>query len=180
MIVDEYGTVGYTQKEVIDYLRINPNFDLTGLFLVDGEQYEKARSETNMDDPDRTPFLPEISVWDNRSYELPVEEYHRELQKAWLMPEEYSDLNIEKYLIDKCNSEVECSRVHSELKLYEKFGLMNLLRYLKYLRDTAYKNEIVWGVGRGSSCCSYCLFLMGIHRVDSIRYNLEITEFLRG
>jgi DNA polymerase III alpha subunit len=40
-------------------------------------------------------------------------------------------------------------------------------------------NNIVWGVGRGSSVASYVLFLIGIHKVDSLYYDLPIEEFLR-
>ena len=41
------------------------------------------------------------------------------------------------------------------------------------------KNNIVWGVGRGSSVSSYVLFLMGVHKVDSMKYNLDIKDFLK-
>jgi len=45
--------------------------------------------------------------------------------------------------------------------------------------DTFRKNNVVWGVGRGSSVSSYVLYLLGVHRVDSIKYKLNINEFLR-
>jgi len=57
--------------------------------------------------------------------------------------------------------------------------LFNLLRYLKYLVDTMKSNNIIWGVGRGSSVASYVLYLLGVHRVDSMYYDLDPTEFLR-
>jgi len=173
MIVDEYGTVGYTQQEIIDYLRINPNFDIHGLLLTDGEQYISAKNKTYID-------IPELGMWNSREYDFTVEEYHQELQKVWLMPDEYCDLDVVLMLRNLCKTPEELNRVNAELKLYEKFELINLLRYLKYLRDMADKNHIVWGLGRGSSCCSYCLYLLQIHRVDSLRYGLDITEFLRA
>ncbi len=40
-------------------------------------------------------------------------------------------------------------------------------------------NEVIWGVGRGSSVASYVLYLIGIHKVDSMYYDLPINEFLR-
>ena len=172
MQIDEYGLVGFTQQEVIDYLRINPNFDLDHLFITDGQKYETARAKTHLD-------LPEISLWDNRDVTQPVEEYHRSLQSIWIMPEEFASLDIQSWLMAKCETPQQMDRVQEELALYRKFNLLDLLRYLLYLRETADINNIVWGVGRGSACCSYCLFLMGIHRVDSIKYKLEIQEFLR-
>jgi DNA polymerase III alpha subunit len=50
---------------------------------------------------------------------------------------------------------------------------------MKYLVDTLRKNNVVWGVGRGSSVASYILYLIGVHKVDSIKYNLDINEFLK-
>jgi DNA polymerase III alpha subunit len=40
-------------------------------------------------------------------------------------------------------------------------------------------NGIIWGVGGGSSVASYVLYKLGVHRVDSLYYNLDVTEFLR-
>jgi DNA polymerase III alpha subunit len=54
-----------------------------------------------------------------------------------------------------------------------------LLFYLKYLVDAMRENKIVWGVGRGSSVASYVLYLIGVHRIDSIKYDLDIKEFLK-
>ena len=57
--------------------------------------------------------------------------------------------------------------------------MMDLLRYMIYLVDFMRKENIVWGVGRGSSVASYVLYLIGIHKVDSIQYGLDYKEFLR-
>jgi len=55
----------------------------------------------------------------------------------------------------------------------------NLLRYMIYLVDFMRENNIVWGVGRGSSVASYVLYLIGVHRINSIQYGLDWHEFLR-
>ena len=57
--------------------------------------------------------------------------------------------------------------------------MIDLLCYLKYLVDTMREHNIVWGVGRGSSVASYCLYLLGVHKIDSIKYELDIREFLK-
>jgi DNA polymerase III alpha subunit len=57
--------------------------------------------------------------------------------------------------------------------------MLDLLRVLKYTVDTLKTNSIVWGVGRGSSVASYVLFLLGVHKIDSVKYNLDWREFLR-
>ena len=66
-----------------------------------------------------------------------------------------------------------------ELELFFQHGMVEVLIYLKYLVDTMRSNNIVWGVGRGSSVASYCLYLLGIHKVNSLKYNLDIHEFLK-
>jgi len=50
---------------------------------------------------------------------------------------------------------------------------------MKYLVDLMRENNIVWGVGRGSSVSSFVLFLIGIHRINSIYYDLDVEEFLK-
>lgn len=98
----------------------------------------------------------------------------------WYMPDEYYNLDLYKYLIDKCpvNSEYQ-TRVESELQEFKKRGMFPVLKFLKYLVDTCENNDIILGVGRGSSVASYCLNLLGVHRVDSVKYKLDIKEFLK-
>jgi DNA polymerase III alpha subunit len=54
-----------------------------------------------------------------------------------------------------------------------------MLRLLFYLVDDFRERGVVWGVGRGSSVASYCLFLIGVHKIDAILYDLSIKEFLK-
>ena len=75
--------------------------------------------------------------------------------------------------------ETEKIRVEQELILYKKFGLLDVLKFLVYLISTMRENDIVWGVGRGSSVSSYVLYLLGVHKVDSIKYGLDVTDFLK-
>jgi DNA polymerase III alpha subunit len=63
--------------------------------------------------------------------------------------------------------------------MFQERNLFNLLKYLKYLVDTMRNNKIIWGVGRGSSVASYVLYLLGVHRIDSMYYDLDPGEFLR-
>ena len=95
------------------------------------------------------------------------------------MPDEYKNMDIAKYLLDLCHTQDQLQRVGKELLLYQDRNLMDLLRYLKYLVDTMRANNIIWGVGRGSSVSSYVLYLLGVHRVDSMYYDLNVEEFLR-
>jgi DNA polymerase III alpha subunit len=110
---------------------------------------------------------------------LSVQEFDHRNQQRWFMPEEYQQLDIAKHVLDLCSTDAELQRVGEELLLYQERNLFNLLRYLKYLVDVMQTNRLIWGVGRGSSVASYVLYLMQVHRVNSMFYDLDPREFLR-
>jgi len=100
-------------------------------------------------------------------------------QQEWMMPAEYKQLDIAEHLLSLCATDAELQRVGQELLLYNDRNLFDLLRYLKYLVDTMKEHNIIWGVGRGSSVASYVLYLLGVHKIDSMYYDLDPEEFLR-
>ena len=97
----------------------------------------------------------------------------------WFIPDEYKLLDIEKYLVEQC-PEQNYIRLAEELALFEQNNMIPVLKTMKYVVDTLRKNNIVWGVGRGSSVSSYVLYLIGIHKIDSVKYALPIDEFFKG
>lgn len=110
-----------------------------------------------------------------------LEEFDQERQKNWFFPkdEKYSIEFIIQELFDKCNTKEQKNRVEEELQLYYKRDALVILQLSKYLVESFKKNNVIWGVGRGSSVASYCLYLIGIHKIDSLKYNLDINEFLK-
>jgi DNA polymerase III alpha subunit len=106
-------------------------------------------------------------------------EYHRIRSSDWLIPTEYQAIDLREYLYGLCETEAQVERVMQEMDLYEQRELTDVLRLLIYLVDNFRSNKIVWGVGRGSSVASFVLFLIGIHKIDPLRFGLEISEFLR-
>ncbi len=99
--------------------------------------------------------------------------------KNWFIPKDYCpDLML--HLYDQCETEEQKRRVELELELFIKNGMYDVLHVMKYVVDTLRANNIVWGVGRGSSVASYVLYLIGVHKIDSIKYNLPIEEFFKG
>lgn len=108
------------------------------------------------------------------------------------IPEGYLNLDVREYIYGKLLDEVDSDpslseddiearmlRVNEELSLFSQYEIIDLLKTTIYIVDTFISNDVVWGTGRGSSCASYCLYLIGIHEVDSIKYNLELSEFFR-
>jgi hypothetical protein len=111
--------------------------------------------------------------------ETSVPEFHARQQLTWHMPDEYKKIDIAQHVLSLCNGEAELQRCGQELLLYQERDLFDLLRYLKYLVDTMVVNRIIWGVGRGSSVASFVLYKLGVHRINSLHYNLDVGEFLR-
>lgn len=110
---------------------------------------------------------------------LTVEEFDRANQSQWLMPKKYHDLDIAAYILSKCSTDQEIERCGEELLRYQEKNLLDLLKYLVYLVDIMRENNIIWGVGRGSSVSSHVLYLIGVHRINSLEYDLDYKEFLR-
>lgn len=111
---------------------------------------------------------------------LSVEEFHGSRINSWLMPDAFYTLDMCEYLHALCDTDIERQRVDSELVLYVERGLIPMLQFMVYFVTTLREKEVLWGVGRGSSVASYVLFLIGVHRIDSILYDLDINEFLKG
>jgi DNA polymerase III alpha subunit len=99
--------------------------------------------------------------------------------KHWFIPQDYCP-NLVEFLYSQCTTPEQAQRVDQELELFIKNDMYNLLHVMKYVVDTLRENNVVWGVGRGSSVASYVLHLIGVHKIDSIKYNLPIEEFFKG
>jgi DNA polymerase III alpha subunit len=95
------------------------------------------------------------------------------------MPEQYKNMDIAKYVLDQCKNEAELQRAGEELIIFQEKNMFTLLQYLKYLVDTMRQHNIIWGVGRGSSVASFVLFLIGVHKINSLYYDLDISEFIK-
>jgi len=111
--------------------------------------------------------------------ECTPEEEHARRASEWFIPDEYKKLNVRETLLDRCDRDDERHRINAEMDMFEERGLVPLLQLMFALVDYFRSENIVWGVGRGSSCASYCLYLIGVHKIDSIRFGLDIREFLK-
>jgi DNA polymerase III alpha subunit len=111
--------------------------------------------------------IPEISSQEHMSTEFSIPEY-------------YTSINVEEYVHNLCPDDAASKhRIKTELAMYDARNLYDVLKLMIYIVDTLKKNNIVWGVGRGSSVASYVLYLLGVHRINSLTYNLDIQEFLK-
>lgn len=166
MITDKYGQQIFSENDICDLLFTDPDRKLKNVLVT--------TQLTNILELENFPRL-KTYVVDKST----VSDFDLRNQNSWFMPDKYKKLDIVEYILSLCTSDIELERVGTELILYQERNLFDLLRYLKYLVDTMRENNIVWGVGRGSSVSSYVLFLLGVHKIDSIKYELPITEFLK-
>jgi DNA polymerase III alpha subunit len=157
MIKNKFGEIVYNIEDVVDLMMSEQN--VSGITVDDTVKLDNVMPETDVS--------------------LSVDEYDLMNQHNWLMPEEYKQIDIAQHVIDCCKTDAEIQRAGEELLMFQKRNLFNLLKYLRYLVDTMKTNNIIWGVGRGSSVASYVLYLLGVHRVDSMYYDLDPKEFLR-
>ena len=98
----------------------------------------------------------------------------------WFIPYEYKTMDILDWLYQQCPTSEIRERVVEELRLFAKHDMIPMLKTMKYVVDTLRANNVVWGVGRGSSVASYVLFIIGVHKIDSVKYKLPINEFFKG
>lgn len=171
MNYDKFGRAYLNSNELADMLYTDPGLAIDRFFVTDPEQYNNVVEKVFYAE---LPLLTQYSQLD-----LTTEEFDQALQHNWHMPDEYKVMDIAQWLLNQCKTQEELQRVGEELLLYQDRDLFNLLRYMKFMIDTFRKNDIVWGLGRGSSVSSYILFLLGVHKVNSIYFDLSIDEFLR-
>lgn len=171
MKYDEVGQAFCDSRELCDLLYKNPDLDLTKFLVTDPGLYNATKQRMHYTE---LPLLKTYVPFDGN-----VDEFHKQNQQNWYMPEKYKTLDIAEHLLSLCTTDAELQRVGAELLLYQERNLFDLLRFMKYLVDTLRKNNIVWGVGRGSSVSSYVLYLLGVHKINSLYYDLDIKEFLK-
>lgn len=107
------------------------------------------------------------------------DEFHTQHADEWIFPKIYQQIDVKTWLLDKCKTQQEIDRVREEYKMFEERDLIMLLRLFIYLVSYMREKKFVWGVGRGSSVSSYILYLIGVHKVDSLKYNLDIRDYLK-
>lgn len=154
--------------------------DLCDLYMRDPERRIRSclvETDIKIDPELELSGIPEFVTY--AASTLEQETFDAQCQSNWHMPTEYRSMDIAAWLLEQCKTETELQRVGQELLLYQERDMFDLLRYLKYMVDTLRLNNMIWGVGRGSSVASYVLYLIGVHKVDSIYYDLDIQEFLR-
>jgi DNA polymerase III alpha subunit len=172
MKIDNFGRVIVSEDDAVAALYSGKIKDLSCVFLENSQEVDQFNMSVKSN-ADNMALLPEYV--NDEDLDL-FDEANR---CSWFMPKEYQEFPIVDWLYNQCNTIEEKNRIDQELTLFIQHGAFDVLFYLKYLVDTMRANRIVWGVGRGSSVASYALYLIGIHKINSLKYNLDIREFLK-
>lgn len=168
--IDDYGNVVFAAKDL--YALILKGYDVLTFTVEESPEIQKLRQVTDsLDNPDLM-----LKVYEEPTVDLAT--YMGEFRNHWFIPEKYKAIDVLEWLYEKCLTAEEVVRVQEEMDVYTRYDLHDMLRSLIYLIDTLRKNNVVWGVGRGSSVSSYVLYLIGVHRVNSLEYELDFSEFL--
>ena len=169
MIIDKYGQQIYTEQDICDLYLTNPDLTIKNMLVSEQIRFASSLNLAQM------PQLVHHIVDESQT----IEEFDKACQENWHLPDSYKNFDIAKFVLEQCKTEEEMQRAGTELLLYQERDMFILLQYLKYLVDTMRRNNIVWGVGRGSSVSSFVLYLIGIHRINSLYYDISIDEFLK-
>jgi len=171
MKTDELGIPRFSNRDLIDMI-YSGHADKVHVVLCDAD-----------DDVDRFNAAMEEQGLDKLQKYIPLDVDQKTFdgvcQGEWFMPDEYKKYPIFDFCNSQCTTTEQRVRVMEEFEAFVERGMLPLLCYMKYLVDYMRENDIVWGVGRGSSVASYVLYLIGVHRIDSIQYGLDWREFLR-
>jgi len=159
-----------TDSELAQLLYEHPDMNLQAINVSDPEKYNSAITGLYLDWPmlKKDEFITEDP-----------DRFHARNQQTWRMPAEYQLMDIAGYVLSLCADQNELQRAGTELLEYAERDLFGMLCYLKYLVDIAKENNVVLGVGRGSSVASFVLYVLGVHRIHSLRHNLDFAEFMR-
>ena len=171
MKTDKLGIPRFSNRDLIDMI-YSGHADKVHVVLCDAT-----------DDVDKFNAAMEEQGFDKLQKYIPLDVDQKTFdgvcQSEWFMPDEYKELDVVRFINNRELTHEQRERVHEELQAFAERGMIPLLRYMCYLVDFMRENDIVWGVGRGSSVASYVLYLIGVHRINSIQYGLDWREFLR-
>lgn len=168
---NKFGEIIFSEDDVCNLLMQGRSIEsLKGMIVDRSVDIEKASFAME--------HIPEFFGY-ARDYPETVQAFDQSLQSVWHMPKEYMDMDIAAYVLGLCDTQEQLQRCGHELLLYQERNLFDLLKFLKYLVDVMQQNHMIWGVGRGSSVASYVLYKLGVHKIDSMFYELNVEEFLR-
>lgn len=168
---DEWGRVILDKSSVFEAMY--NGFDVWDMLVEDHEELKRFNSLCMTYDH------PELVIETPEQLDHSPEEEHKMRAERWFISDDTKNIDVESFLLSKCETDLERNRVEEEMLLYKERHLIPLLQLMIYLTKYFKDNKIVKGVGRGSSVSSFVLYLIGIHKINSLKYDLSIHDFLK-
>jgi DNA polymerase III alpha subunit len=169
MRLDKFGNPIFNSVDIFKFLyqgKLTNLKDLTVDYTEDIEQLQETAGFS-------------FHRFNEQIESIDIADFDQALQSDWFMPEEYRDFDVKEWCLNRCTTPEQIARVNAEMTAYQERHMIPLLQWTKHFVDACNENGIVWGVGRGSSVASFVLYLLGVHQIDSVKYNLDWQEFLR-
>lgn len=168
---DEWGRTVFSANGVIELMM--QGVDVSTIIVEDSDlvtEYNNWCDTFSKDD-----FKAETPI----QLDISPEEEHDARTSNWMISDDIKTINVREFLIGLCKNQEQIDRVNHEMDLFEERQLIPLLQLMMFLVDRFRSEKVVWGVGRGSSVASFVLYLIGIHKIDPIKYGLDVKDFLK-
>ena len=172
MKLDEYSNPIFEDEDVLDFMYENPdqidNIKFHDILTTDTVEQANnllgviPKDLPGFDETLQTSFLINDFVMANDT-DLSINAY----------------INLKDQIFATAQTQKEAGRMEVEFREFERRGLQKMLLMLNIMVKEMRMSDIVWGVGRGSSVASYVLYKIGIHKIDSLKYNLDHREFFK-
>lgn len=109
-----------------------------------------------------------IPAW---RYEWPTPEPYRSDDLLLVCSDRLQQLNL--------TTDPYYLRLAQEIAEIEDREMEGFIRHVWFVCADMDRRKVVRGVGRGSSCACLVLFLLGVHHVDPVFYDIPMTEFFK-
>lgn len=169
--IDEYGRVVLSVDEALDAMLQGDT--LSHFYIDDSEEHEQYVNSC------KTFGEESVDIFRLEYIRQSPDDYLKSRAKRWLIPKEYQKIDVLEYLLERCKTDEEVRRVALEVSEFVDREQLIILNLMIYLVEVMRQNKIVWGVGRGSSVACFCLYLIGINKINPLEYDIDYEEFFK-
>lgn len=129
------------------------------------------------------------SLVEEQDHIKPVSQEPVQIKFDWLIGQDLLEADLAEIIGDAFSEKIKtlnyteeellkaAERLAFEIEEIKLRGMEEFFKTVIFVIRTFRSKGIVWGVGRGSSCASYALFILGLHVVDCIKFDVPASEF---
>jgi len=174
-----------TDRIVTDEGEVVAKHDLLVKQALSGEVFTSLRAIAHPDIKQyniSSGFENPIEIWEDSGQDTmtgPSEDTF-----SWTIPKKFLNLDVGELCITaledkRLTDDIYIERLSWELKKMDEKNMHQFVRCLLYVTHQFKEKGVLWGVGRGSSCASLIMYLLGINKVDPVKYGIPAEEFFK-